>query len=202
MRWQMIDAGGRRWARPVLALGLIGAVLASATAGLAAIRFHVFPEAEPVADAALEDMRGGFTVPKLDITIHFGFEFNTLVELPDIGDAIKPNFVAVPNGTGDGSGRKILTTTRVEFDDPRKAMVTTEEVIRQNGQIVDESTTTERANLKKNPITLQVGERDMATVTRIIDPKQVTTLIENVVSNAHLETNDTIEITLQGVPEL
>lgn len=188
----------RRW-RPTLALALAGVVLASATAGVAAIRFHVFPEAVPVADEALEDMRGGFVLPKLDVTVHFGFEFKTLVNVPDIGAAIRPNFVAVPNS---GPGKQVIATTRVDFGDPRRATITTEQVVTQNGEIIDQSTTKENVNLKQNPIRLQVGEPGAAVVTRIVDPKQVTTLIESVVSNAHLETSDTVEITLKGVPEL
>lgn len=196
MRWHDLKSGPR-W-RPALAVALTGAVLVSATAGVAAIRFHVFPDAVPVDDALLEDMRGGFVLPKLGVTVHFGFEFKTLVNVPDIGAAIEPNFVAVPNG----AGREIVATTRVDFGDPRHAKVTTEQVVTQNGVVVDQSTTKEKVNLKQHPIELQIGDPGSAVVTRVVDPKQVTTLIRSVVSNAHLETSDTVEITLKGVPEL
>jgi hypothetical protein len=164
--------------------------LASTTAGLAAIRMTVFPENVPLSDAELDQMRGGFTLPTMpDVAVRFGFTFEAGADLP------APAFIAMP--AADGRIRS-QASMRVAFDDPREAAVQTREAV--NGRLVRDE---ERVvDLTREPVELHLGDPDRAMVSHVLDAHQVTTLIQSVVADAHLRSDQEIAITLQGVPAL
>ena len=169
--------GRRRW----LMAGALGSTLSllSMSAGWAAIQLFMFDGAAALSNAELDQLRGGFTLPKLpNVTVRFGFRFDGTVELPG---AV---FLA---GTGT-----------VAFDDPTQATVTISK--RANGTVVEDSQRT--VDLTRERIELGIGEVDRARVTQIIDAEQVTTLLQSTADDATLTSNSTIGITLGGVAEL
>ena len=170
------ERGRRRW----LMAGALGGTLSllSMSAGWAAIQLFMFDGAAALSNAELDQLRGGFTLPKLpNVTVRFGFRFDGTVELPD---AV---FLA---GVGT-----------VAFDDPTQATVTISK--RANGTVVEDSQRT--VDLTRERIELGIGV-DRARVTQIIDAEQVTTLLQSTVDDATLTSNSTIGITLGGVAEL
>jgi hypothetical protein len=184
------DPDGR--ARRRRLAGAFGMALAfvSATAGVAAIRMSVFPEKAPLSDAELDQMRGGFTLPTMpEVAVRFGFTFEAGADLPVAA------FIATP--AADGRIRS-QATMRVAFDDPREAAVQTRET--ENGRLVRDE---ERVvDLTREPVELHLGDPGRAMVSHVLDASQVTTLIQSVVADAHLRSDQEIAITLQGVPAL
>lgn len=171
------ERGRRRW----LIAGALGGALSlvSMSAGWAAIQLFMFEGAAALSNAELDQLRGGFTLQKLpDVTVRFGFRFDSTVELPD---AV---FFA---GVGT-----------VTFDDPTQATVTISR--RANGTVVEETQST--VDLTRERVRLDIGDVDRARVTQIIDAEQVTTLLQSTVDDATLTSNSTIGITLGGVAKL
>ena len=155
---------------------LVGSSLSLLTvsAGWAAIQLFVFEGAAALSNDELDRLRGGFKLPNLpNVTVRFGFRFDTTVELPDA------TFVA--GGT-------------VAFDDPTRASVT--ESI---GGVAAKDRT---VDLTSESVRFQIGDPDRATVTQIIDAKQVTTLLQSTIDGATLTSNNSIGITLGGIDQL
>jgi hypothetical protein len=183
----------RAWRR--MLAGAVGAALAlaSVTAGVAAIRMNVFPESAPLADAELDRLRGGFTLPTMpDVSVRFGFTFDASADLPGLP---APAFIAMPGADDRVRSRAI---TRVAFDDPREVAVSTSETV--NGRLVRDEQRV--VDLTREPVELQVGDPARAVVAHVLDAHQVTTLIQSVVADAHLRSDQEIAITLHGVPAL
>jgi hypothetical protein len=183
--------GGRRaWRRWWGGALLAALALASATAGVAGIRIDLFAASAPLADAELADVRGGFTLPTMpDVSVRFGFTFDASADLP------APAFIASPGAHDRIRSRAI---TRVAFEDPREASVSTSET--QNGRLVRHEQRV--ADLTREPVELQVGDPARAVVSHVLDARQVTTLIQSVITDAHLRSDQEIAITLQGVSAL
>jgi hypothetical protein len=183
--------GGRRaWRRWWGGALLAALALASATAGVAGIRIDLFAASAPLADAELADVRGGFTLPTMpDVSVRFGFTFDASADLP------APAFIASPGADDRIRSRAI---TRVAFEDPREASVSTSET--QNGRLVRHEQRV--ADLTREPVELQVGDPARAVVSHVLDARQVTTLIQSVITDAHLRSDQEIAITLQGVSAL
>ncbi len=176
-RGQRPRRGRQRW----LIAGVVGSALSLLTvsAGWAAIQLFMFEGAAALSNAELDQLRGGFTLPKLpNVTVRFGFRFDNSIELPDAA------FVA---GVGT-----------VAFDDPTQAVVTVSKSV--DGKVVEDSQRT--VDLTRERIELKVGDLDRALVTQIIDAEQVTTLLQSTVDDVTLTSNNTIGITLGGVAEL
>jgi hypothetical protein len=183
--------GGRRaWRRWWGGALLAALALASATAGVAGIRIDLFAASAPLADAELADVRGGFTLPTMpDVSVRFGFTFDASADLP------APAFIASPGADDRIRSRAI---TRVAFEDPREVSVSTSET--QNGRLVRHEQRV--ADLTREPVELQVGDPARAVVSHVLDARQVTTLIQSVITDAHLRSDQEIAITLQGVSAL
>ena len=171
------ERGRRRW----LMAGALGGALSlvSMSACWSAIQLFMFDGEAALSNAELDQLRGGFTLPKLpNVTVRFGFRFDSTVELPDAA------FVA---GVGT-----------VAFDDPTQATVITSKSV--DGALVENRQRT--VDLTSERVRLEIGDADRALVTQIIDAEQVTTLLQSTVDDATLTSNSTIGITLGGVAEL
>ncbi len=154
---------------------LVGSSLSllTASAGWTAIQLFVFGGAAALSNDELDQLRGGFKLPNLpNVTVRFGFRFDTTVELPDA------TFVA--GGT-------------VAFDDPTRASVTE--------SIGGAGAKDRTVDLTSESVRFEVGD-GRASVTQIIDAKQVTTLLQSTIDDATLTSNNGIGITLGGIDEL